>query len=178
VVTVEGAGKTQVVVSFAVPLILLAVPFMDTTFVVLKRLKYRRPIHKADTEHFHHRMARIGFSRRRTVVYLYGWTVMLAGLALALRFVPYSDHHGHLYLGWSLVMAGLCVVAAAASIYLIYVLEILKFRRITARRLERSQPGVSAAEIEASVVAQLETGEFEAPNSAAAARRGAAEAAP
>ncbi|HEX2016571.1 MAG TPA: MraY family glycosyltransferase [Solirubrobacteraceae bacterium] len=160
-VTIEGAVKTQIVVSFAVPLILLAVPFMDTTFVVLKRLKYRRPIHKADAEHFHHRMARIGFSQRRTVVYLYGWTVLLAGLALALRFVPYSDHHGHLYTGWSLVLAGIGLVVISASVYLIYVLEILKFRRITARRLERTTPGLTAAEIDASVVAQLETGEFQ-----------------
>ena len=40
-------------------------------------------------------MARIGFSSRRTIAYLYAWTLMLAGLALALRFVPYSDHKGH-----------------------------------------------------------------------------------
>ena len=42
VVTVEAAVKTTAVVSFVLPLILLAVPFLDTTFVVLKRLKYRR----------------------------------------------------------------------------------------------------------------------------------------
>ena len=66
------------------------VPFLDTTFVVLKRLKYRQPIYQSDSEHFHHRMARIGFSSRRTIAYLYAWTLMLAGLALALRFVPYS----------------------------------------------------------------------------------------
>ena len=28
-------------------------------------------------------------------LYLYGWTLVLAGLALALRFVPYSDNRGH-----------------------------------------------------------------------------------
>ena len=95
VITVEAAVKTAAVVSFVLPLILLAVPFLDTTFVVLKRLKYRRPIYRPDSEHFHHRMARIGFSSRRTIAYLYAWTLMLAGLALALRFVPYSDHHGH-----------------------------------------------------------------------------------
>ena len=160
--TVEGSVKTQVVISFAIPLILLAVPFLDTTFVVLKRLKYRRPIHVGDAEHFHHRLARIGFSRRRTVVYFYGWTVLLAALALALRFVPYSDHHGHLYTGWSLVMAAIGVVVVAASVYLVYVLEIVKFRRLTARRLSRARPGISEAEIEARVVAQLETGDFEA----------------
>ena len=104
VITVEAAVKTAAVVSFVLPLILLAVPFLDTTFVVLKRLKYRQPIYRPDSEHFHHRMARIGFSSRRTIAYLYTWTLMLAGLALALRFVPYSDHKGHLRLGWTLVM--------------------------------------------------------------------------
>ncbi|HEV3228755.1 MAG TPA: MraY family glycosyltransferase [Solirubrobacteraceae bacterium] len=161
-VTVEAAVKTEVVVSFALPLVLLAVPFLDTTFVVLKRLKYRRPIYEADTEHFHHRMARIGFSQRRTVAYLYAWTGLLAGLALALRFVPYSDHHGHLHAGWALVMALLTLGVGAASVYLVYVLEILKFRRLTARRLRRVEPEVSEAEIEARVTEELETGEFQA----------------
>jgi UDP-GlcNAc:undecaprenyl-phosphate/decaprenyl-phosphate GlcNAc-1-phosphate transferase len=169
--TVEGAVKTQVVVSFAIPLILLTVPFLDTTFVVLKRLKYRRPIHQADTEHFHHRMARIGFSPRRTVVYLYGWTVLLAALALALRFVPYSDHHGHLYLGWSLVMGAIGLIVAGASVYLVYVLEILKFRGLTAGRLQRSRPGLSSEEIDATVSAQLETGEFDTIENGASRER-------
>jgi UDP-GlcNAc:undecaprenyl-phosphate GlcNAc-1-phosphate transferase len=128
--TVQAAVKTQVVISFVLPLILLTVPFLDTTFVVLKRLKYRRPIYESDSEHFHHRMARIGFSPRRTIAYLYAWTLMLAGLALALRFVPYSDHHGHLHTGWALAMGALGLGVVAASIYLVYVLEILKFRRL------------------------------------------------
>jgi UDP-GlcNAc:undecaprenyl-phosphate/decaprenyl-phosphate GlcNAc-1-phosphate transferase len=160
--TVEGAVKTPVVVSFVLPLILLAVPFLDTTFVILKRLKYRRPIYASDSEHFHHRMARIGFSRRRTIAYLYAWTLMLAGLALALRFVPYSDHHGHLHTGWALVMSFLFVVAIAASMYLVYVLEILKFRRLDTVRLRRLRPDASPEEIASGVTQDLETGEIEA----------------
>src|SRR5271156_1334981 len=39
VIAVEAVVKTEAVVSFVLPLILLAVPFLDTTFVVLKRLK-------------------------------------------------------------------------------------------------------------------------------------------
>ncbi len=158
---VEGTLKTTAVVSFAVPLILLAVPFMDTTFVVLKRLKYRRAIYKPDTEHFHHRMARIGFSQRRTVLYLYGWTLLLAALALALRFVPYSDHHGHLATGWSLVMGMIGLLVAAASVYLVYVLEILKFRRMQAIRIRRLRPDASEQEIEQTLERTLETGEWE-----------------
>jgi len=149
-------------VSFVLPLILLAVPFLDTTFVVLKRLNYRQPVYRADSEHFHHRMARIGFSNRRTIAYLYAWTLMLAGLALALRFVPYSNHHGRLYVGWTVVMVGLGLLVIAASAYLVYVLEILKFRRLDAIRLRRLRPDASPAEIEAGVTQDLETGEFDA----------------
>lgn len=161
-VMVEGSVKTPAVVSFVLPLILLAVPFLDTTFVVLKRLKYKRPIYVSDSEHFHHRMARIGFSRRRTIAYLYAWTLMLAGVALALRFVPYSDHHGHLHTGWTLVMIGLGLLAAAASVYLVYVLEILKFRRLDTIRLRRLRPDASPAEIDGDVARDLETGEIDA----------------
>jgi UDP-GlcNAc:undecaprenyl-phosphate GlcNAc-1-phosphate transferase len=162
VITVEAAVKTEAVVSFVLPLILLAVPFLDTTFVVLKRLKYRQPIYRPDSEHFHHRMARIGFSGRRTIAYLYAWTLLLAGMALALRFVPYSDHKGHYYTGWTLVMLGIGLIVAAASVYLVYVLEILKFRRLDAIRLRRLRPDLSPAEIDLDVVKHLETGEFEA----------------
>ena len=162
VIAVEAAVKTPVVVSFVLPLILLVVPFLDTTFVVLKRVKYRQPIYRSDSEHFHHRMARIGFSSRRTIGYLYAWTLMLAGLALALRFIPYSDHKGHLHTGWTLVLAGLGLLVAAASVYLVYVLEILKFRRLDAMRIRLSRPDASAAEIEHSVFEHLETGEFDA----------------
>jgi UDP-GlcNAc:undecaprenyl-phosphate GlcNAc-1-phosphate transferase len=162
VITVEAAVKTAAVVSFVLPLILLAVPFLDTTFVVLKRLKYRQPIYRPDSEHFHHRMARIGFSSRRTIAYLYAWTLMLAGLALALRFIPYSDHKGHLHTGWTLVMIGLGLIVVAASVYLVYVLEILKFRRLAAMRLRLQRPDASASEIEQGVVRDLETGEIDA----------------
>jgi UDP-GlcNAc:undecaprenyl-phosphate/decaprenyl-phosphate GlcNAc-1-phosphate transferase len=160
-IAVEAAVKTAAVVSLVLPLILLAVPFLDTTFVVLKRMKYRRPIYAADNEHFHHRMARIGFSDRRTIAYLYAWTLLLAVLALALRFVPYSDHKGHLHTGWMLVMAATALVVVAASVYLVYVLEIFKFRRLDALRLRRLRPEASPAEIERGVALDLQTGEYD-----------------
>jgi UDP-GlcNAc:undecaprenyl-phosphate GlcNAc-1-phosphate transferase len=127
--SVQGALKTNAVVALVFPLVVLAVPILDTGFVVAKRLKYRQPIYQADDWHFHHRMANIGFSQRRTLAYLYGWTLVLAGLALALRFVPYSDDHGHFDALWTAVMVACGIVAVASSVYLIYVLEILKLRR-------------------------------------------------
>jgi UDP-GlcNAc:undecaprenyl-phosphate GlcNAc-1-phosphate transferase len=161
-IAVQGSLKTNALIALVGPLIILAVPFLDTGFVVMKRLKYRRPVYKADAEHFHHRLSRIGFSQRRAVLYLYGWCFALAGLALALRFIPYTDGAGHYRLGWSLLMAALGLIAAAASIYLVYVLEIVKFRRVREWQLRHDEPGTAEHEIAARVEHELETGEFAA----------------
>ncbi|MGZ4246638.1 MAG: glycosyltransferase family 4 protein [Solirubrobacteraceae bacterium] len=158
-----GALKTNAVVALVVPLVILAVPFLDTGFVVAKRLKYRRKPWTADANHFHHRMARIGFSQRKTVLYLYAWTLLLAGVAVALRFVPYHDHGPpHQYhLGWTIVMVALGVLAVAASVYLVYVLEIFKLKHVRTRQMKTADPDTSEHEIEAHVRRELETGEFE-----------------
>lgn len=159
-VVVQGTLKTNAVIALVVPLVILAVPFLDTGFVVAKRIKYRRKFWSADANHFHHRMARIGFSQRRTVLYLYAWTVSLAALAVALRFVPYSDHHGHFDTGWSLVMAGLGLLALGASVYLVYTLEILKLRGLRSRQMRGANPATSEHEIITAVERDLETGEL------------------
>jgi UDP-GlcNAc:undecaprenyl-phosphate GlcNAc-1-phosphate transferase len=161
VATVIGSLKTNAVIALVVPLVVLAVPFLDGGFVIAKRLKYRRSPMRADANHFHHRMARIGFSQRKTVAYLYGWSLLLAGLAVALRYVPYSNHHNHYRLGWVLFMIGLGLVAAAASVYLVYVLEILKWGTRRSRELKQVDPDTSEHEIEVRVRQDFETGEFE-----------------
>jgi UDP-GlcNAc:undecaprenyl-phosphate GlcNAc-1-phosphate transferase len=167
VVIVQGALKTNAVIALAFPLVVLAVPILDSSFVIAKRIKYGKPIHKADRWHFHHRFANIGFSPRRTTLYLYGWTLTLAALALALRFVPYSDHHGHFHTKWVFVLAGFGLLALAASVYLVLVLEILKLKRFRQVQLGRDrqlagEPPPEEAEVDARLARELETGEFEA----------------
>ena len=129
VASIQGALKTNAVVALAFPLVILAVPILDTAFVVAKRLKYHQPIYQADRWHFHHRMANKGFSQRRTLAYLYGWTLVLALLALALRFVPYSDDRGNFDFLWTMLMVFVILAAVGVSAYLVYVLEIIKLRR-------------------------------------------------
>jgi UDP-GlcNAc:undecaprenyl-phosphate/decaprenyl-phosphate GlcNAc-1-phosphate transferase len=165
-VAIQGVLKTAAVVALFFPLLILAVPALDATFVVAKRIKYRRPVYSADRWHFHHRFANIGFTQRRTVLYLYGWTLSLAALALAMRFVPYSEDDGTLNPGWALVIAAFGLVALAASVYLVLELEILKFRRSREREIRRrvetgEMPALSADEISAEVDRDVETGEFE-----------------
>jgi UDP-GlcNAc:undecaprenyl-phosphate/decaprenyl-phosphate GlcNAc-1-phosphate transferase len=166
-VAIQGVLKTAAVVALFFPLLILAVPALDATFVVAKRIKYGRPVYSADRWHFHHRFANIGFSQRRTVLYLYGWTLSLAALALAMRFVPYSDDDGTLNAGWALVIGLFALVAAAASVYLVIVLEILKFKRFREREIRRQVEtgeiaALSETEIETEISREVETGEFEA----------------
>jgi UDP-GlcNAc:undecaprenyl-phosphate/decaprenyl-phosphate GlcNAc-1-phosphate transferase len=161
-IAVQGTLKTNAVIALLFPLVILAVPFLDTGFVIAKRLKYRRPVYRADAWHFHHRMANIGFSQRRTVLYLYAWTLSLAGLALALRFIPYSDNSGALNPGWALLMAFLGLLVLAASVYLVFVLEILKLKRLRAWQARRLDPDTSEHDIREALERELETGEFAA----------------
>jgi UDP-GlcNAc:undecaprenyl-phosphate/decaprenyl-phosphate GlcNAc-1-phosphate transferase len=158
VTAVVGSLKTGAVVALIVPLAILAIPFLDTGFVIAKRLKYRRAPWSADANHFHHRMARIGFSQRKTVGYLYVWTSLMAGLAVALRLI---SHHERNEPGWIVFLVVYAIVCLAASVYLVYVLEILKFKSVRTIELRRADPDTSEHEIEATVERDIETGEFE-----------------
>ncbi len=163
-IAIQGALKTNAVVALFLPLIVLMVPILDTSFVIAKRIKYRRPIYEADRSHFHHRMANLGFSQRRTLAYLYAWALVMAGLALALRFVPYSDDHGNFDPAWTALMVVFLAIALAASVYLVVVLEILKLRGIRFRQLAAARPGgvAAPAEVDEGVARELETGSFAA----------------
>jgi UDP-GlcNAc:undecaprenyl-phosphate GlcNAc-1-phosphate transferase len=88
---------------------------------------------------------------------------VLAGVALALRFVPYTDNHGHFHAFWTGFMAACLFGAVAASIYVIQVLEILKLKRFRRRQVAvatTSEPAES--EVEEGVLQELDTGTFQA----------------
>ncbi|MCY4087600.1 MAG: MraY family glycosyltransferase [Actinomycetia bacterium] len=128
-VSIQGLLKTAATVALFVPLITLAIPIIDTSFVVAKRLKYGHPVYQADRWHLHHRFDAIGFSQRRAVVYLWAWCAILAGAALATRFVPFRAH-GEWNLWPTVLAAVIAVVAVAASAYIVVLLEILKLSRL------------------------------------------------
>jgi UDP-GlcNAc:undecaprenyl-phosphate GlcNAc-1-phosphate transferase len=133
---IDGVLKTPATIALVAPLLVIAVPILDTSFVVAKRLKYRRPPWAADHNHFYHRFLRIGLSQRRTAAYLHAWAALLAAYAILLRFVP-PRPDGHWDAGNTAVatVAGLAVVAA--SVWMVYALEILKARHIQALGLGR-----------------------------------------
>jgi UDP-GlcNAc:undecaprenyl-phosphate/decaprenyl-phosphate GlcNAc-1-phosphate transferase len=146
-VSVQGVLKTAATIALLAPLLVLAVPILDTSFVVLKRLKYGRAPWAPDQNHFYHRFLRIGLSQRRTAAYLHAWAALLAGYAILLRFVP-PRPLGDWDLGHTLIAVGVGLVVAAASIWMVYSLEILKARHLERLRLRRELVEDRAAEEE------------------------------
>jgi UDP-GlcNAc:undecaprenyl-phosphate GlcNAc-1-phosphate transferase len=142
-VAVQGLLKTAATVALALPLVVLAVPILDTGFVIAKRLKYRRPITSADREHLHYRFLNIGFSVRRATLTIWFWCASLAAAALGTRFFPVHEH-GSWHV-WAIVAAaGLGLLALAASVYVVYLLEIVKLANPRIRRRERASGAESS----------------------------------
>ena len=130
-VAIQGLLKTAATVALFFPLIMLAIPIVDTSFVIAKRLKHGKPITAPDRWHLHHRFVNIGFSQRRAALYLYAWCTILAGAALATRFIPFRES-GDWHLWPTVAVALIGAVAVAASLYIVILLEILKLRRVRA----------------------------------------------
>lgn len=137
-VSIQGLFKTASTVVLVLPLLVLAVPILDTSFVVAKRLKYGQPIYGADKSHLHHRFLNIGFSQRRAAVTMWLWCLSLAGAALATRFVPFREG-GEWHLWPTLAVVGIAFVALAFSVYVVYLLEIVKLANPRIRRREREE---------------------------------------
>jgi UDP-GlcNAc:undecaprenyl-phosphate GlcNAc-1-phosphate transferase len=130
-VAVQGALKTAATVALFFPLLILAIPIIDTSFVVAKRLKYGRPLHEPTPWHLYHRFRNIGFSQSRAALYFYAWGIVLAGAALATRFVPFREG-GEWHLWPTVLVAAIGLISLATSVYMVIVLEILKLRRLRA----------------------------------------------
>jgi UDP-GlcNAc:undecaprenyl-phosphate/decaprenyl-phosphate GlcNAc-1-phosphate transferase len=137
-VSILGVLKTAATIALAAPLLVIAVPILDTSFVVLKRLKYRRPPWDADHNHFYHRFMRIGYSQRRTAAYLHVWAALIAAYGLLLRFSP-PRPGGEIDPLNTLIAAIAGLLVVATSIWMVYNLEILKARHL--QGLRRRRPG-------------------------------------
>jgi UDP-GlcNAc:undecaprenyl-phosphate GlcNAc-1-phosphate transferase len=138
-ISVQGLLKTAATVALFFPLLVLAVPIVDTTFVVVRRLKHGEKIFEGDQAHLHHRFLRRGFSQPRAAMTIWGWCLSLAATALATRFVPFRAH-GVWHLWPTVLAGGIGLVAVAFSVYVVYVLEIVKIANPYQRRRAESDP--------------------------------------
>jgi len=135
--SVQGLLKTASTVVLFWPLLVLAVPIIDTSFVVARRLKHGERIFAADQAHLHHRFLRRGFTQRRAAVTMWAWCATLAAAALATRFIPFRAG-GEWHLWETAAATAIGLVALGFSVYVVYLLEIVKLANPRVRKVEEA----------------------------------------
>ena len=71
------------IATLLLPVLVLAVPILDTALVTAVRVRERRPIHQGGKDHTSHRLVRGGLSEQKTVVLLAAIAAGLGATALA-----------------------------------------------------------------------------------------------
>jgi UDP-GlcNAc:undecaprenyl-phosphate GlcNAc-1-phosphate transferase len=113
--TISGVGRTDaptnsdlaaLAIPVAIPLLVLAVPFTDVAFAIVRRVRRGRPVTRPDKEHIHHRLLEIGHSHRAAVLLMYLWSALLAGAALAITFIRSRVLAIAMLIGVALVLVG------------------------------------------------------------------------
>ena len=70
--------KNITLTSFIIPILLLAIPIMDTLFAIIRRLINHKPIGMPDKSHLHHQLLNLKFSQRTTVLIIYLVDILFA----------------------------------------------------------------------------------------------------
>jgi UDP-GlcNAc:undecaprenyl-phosphate GlcNAc-1-phosphate transferase len=74
--------SSTAVVAILVPIVALGLPITDTLLAMARRYMRGAPLFQADREHIHHRLLARGLSHRRTVLVLYGASIVCGAVAL------------------------------------------------------------------------------------------------
>ena len=70
--------KNITLTSFIIPLLLLAIPILDTLLAILRRIINHKPISMPDKNHLHHQLLKLNFSQRTTVLIIYFVDILFA----------------------------------------------------------------------------------------------------
>jgi UDP-GlcNAc:undecaprenyl-phosphate GlcNAc-1-phosphate transferase len=82
VVSTEGALKGAATIGLSVPILIFALPIVDTFCAVVRRIQQGVPFYQADQSHFHHRMLQLGLTQRQVVFVAYFLSSLSACAAL------------------------------------------------------------------------------------------------
>jgi UDP-GlcNAc:undecaprenyl-phosphate GlcNAc-1-phosphate transferase len=84
VLSVSSSHKGSVAAALLVTVVGLGLPILDTSFALARRALRGFPLFHADDEHVHHRLERMGMSKRRILFGLYGICVILSLIGLTI----------------------------------------------------------------------------------------------
>ncbi|MFH1283074.1 MAG: MraY family glycosyltransferase [bacterium] len=77
-ITIIGTLKTAALVSFIIPLVVVALPTIDVLIAIIRRMKNRQPIMMPDKGHMHHRLLAMGWTQKEIVLLMYVITLVLS----------------------------------------------------------------------------------------------------
>lgn len=84
-ISIEGMLKgATTVISIAVPLVVLALPLLDTATAIIRRMINHKPIMQPDRGHLHHKLIDKGLSQKQAVLILYSISAALGAFAIIL----------------------------------------------------------------------------------------------
>ena len=84
-VSIIGTSKTAIAVGLIAPLVVLALPIIDTAAAIYRRARSGKRITEADRGHFHHQLIfRYGLNVRQAVLLIYAICIVLGAVALFL----------------------------------------------------------------------------------------------
>lgn len=87
IISILGMAKTYTALVIIAPLIVFAVPLLDTSLAILRRMiktKSIKGVFKADKEHLHHKIMKHGYSQKQAVLILYGISASFGMFAIIL----------------------------------------------------------------------------------------------
>lgn len=82
VVSMLGLFKNVALFSFIIPIIVIALPVFDTLFAIVRRIVNNQGIATADKKHIHYLLLERGYSHRKVVLILYGFSALFGLLAI------------------------------------------------------------------------------------------------
>ncbi|WP_407269358.1 glycosyltransferase family 4 protein [Radiobacillus sp. PE A8.2] len=74
--------KEITVFSLIVPITILGVPILDTTFAIIRRIIQRKPLSAPDKFHLHHCLINLGYSHRHSVILIYSISALFSIAAI------------------------------------------------------------------------------------------------
>jgi len=79
-------GSLPLALPLLIPIAVLAIPFVDLLFALIRRMGRGQSPFAPDKQHLHHRLLQFGHSHRHAVLLLYFWSALLAfgGAALSI----------------------------------------------------------------------------------------------
>ena len=84
-VSIIGTSKTAFTISLLIPLVVLALPILDTAVTIIRRTSKGKKITEGDRGHFHHQLVfRFGLNVRQAVLLIYALCVVLGVVAFLL----------------------------------------------------------------------------------------------